>query len=72
MPTTEIATLTLAPGVDIGDPNNDASKTVNECGNILIKQPGLQALRFGPMVEDPGKMQMLIGNERTQSHSARC
>lgn len=61
MPVTEIATLTLKPGSDIGDPNNDASRVVNECGNVLIKQPGLQKLRFGPIVEDSGKMQMVIG-----------
>lgn len=61
MPTTEIATLTLAPGSDIGDPNNNASRIVNECGNVLAKQPGLLALRFGPLVEDGSKMEMVIG-----------
>ena len=60
MPTTEIATLTLTPGSDIGDPNNAASATLNECGNVLVKQPGLLALRFGPQVEDSSKMQMFI------------
>ena len=61
MPTTEIATLTLTPGSDIGDPNNDASRVVNECGNVLAKQPGLKTLKFGPVVEDASKMQMFIG-----------
>lgn len=61
MPTTEIATLTLAPGSDIGDPNNDASRVVNECCNVISKQPGFQALRFGPTVEDASKMQLFIG-----------
>lgn len=61
MPTTEIATLTLIPGADIGDPNNDASSIVNDCGNVLAKQPGLQSLRFGPVIEDASKMQMFIG-----------
>lgn len=61
MPTTEIATLTLKPGSEIGDPDNAASATVNECCNILSKQPGLLHLRFGPQVEETNKMQMMIG-----------
>ena len=60
MPNTEIATLILKPGSDIGDPNNDASRVMNDCGNVLAKQPGVQSLRFGTVVEHSSKMQLVV------------
>lgn len=68
MPTTEIATLTLKPGSDIGDPSNNASGVVNECCGVIAKQPGLQTLKFGPMIEDSSKMQMFIGTSPNTIH----
>lgn len=68
MPTTEIATLTLTPACDIGDPNNDASRVVNECCNVLARQPGIQTVRFGPVVEHPDQMQMFIGRTQRSWH----
>lgn len=61
MPSTEIVTVSLTPGADIGDPNNEASSIVNDCCNILAKVPGVQSLRFGTVIEDASKLQMFVG-----------
>ena len=61
MPTTEIATLVLVPGSELGDPNNPASAVVKDCGNTIMQQDGFQQQRFGMEVENPNTLQLFIG-----------
>lgn len=60
MPTTEIVTLNLSPGVDIKDPDSNAAKTFKECGATAASQTGLQILWSGPVMENPEKLQLFL------------
>ena len=42
MPTTEVATLVLIPGSDIGDPQSPAAGVVKFCGDTIAEQDGFQ------------------------------
>lgn len=53
MPTTEIATVPLVSGSDIGDPNNQSAVVIKDAYDTISKQEGFQGLRFG-MASSPG------------------
>ena len=61
MPTTEIATVPLVSGSDIGDPNNQAASVIKEAADTLAQQDGFQGMQFGMEVENPTVLQMFIG-----------
>lgn len=58
--TTEICLLNLVAGTDIGDPNNQGSQVMKECGDELLQQDGIQQLQFGTQVENPDVLQLMI------------
>jgi hypothetical protein len=61
MPTTEIATVPLVSGSDIGDPDNQAAAVIKEACDTLAQQDGFQSMQFGMEVENPTVLQMFIG-----------
>ena len=61
MPTTEIATVPLVSGSDIGDPKNQAAAVIKAAADTISAQEGFQSLRFGMEVENPTVLQMFIG-----------
>lgn len=61
MPTTEVASLVLVPGSDVGDPNNPAAAVVRDCGQTISQQDGFQQQNFGLEVENPNVLQLFIG-----------
>lgn len=63
MPTTEIFTLPLAAGSDIGDPSNQAAAVSKESFETLIKS-GAQKIYFGTLKEKPDVVQALIGRSQ--------
>ena len=64
-PTTEIATISLVSGSNIGDPDNDAAVVFKECGDIITQQEGYQKMDFGMGVENPTTLQLVIGEPPT-------
>lgn len=58
--TTEICLLNLVAGTDIGDPDNQGSQIMKECGDQLLQQDGIQQLQFGTQVEHPEVLQLMI------------
>ena len=56
--TTEIATLTLVAGSDIGDPNNPAAQVFKDSMDTINKADGLQQAQFGLGVESPDMLQL--------------
>jgi len=60
MPTTEIAIIPLHPGTAIGDPDTEAAQIIKECADTITRQPGCQEINFGPTIESPDVLQMLI------------
>lgn len=61
MPTTELVVLTLKPGSNIGDPENEAAVVLKQTADTLHGTPGCQAVHFGSVVEDESKLRLLIG-----------
>lgn len=59
--TTEICTLALVDGSDIGDPNGAAATVMKECYDTIASQEGLQKLWFGREHESPGTLQLFLG-----------
>lgn len=67
MATTEIATVPLVAGSEVGDPNNPAAKVIKDACDTLAQQDGMQSLQFGMEVENPSVLQMFIGNPSPRS-----
>ena len=59
--TTEICTLALVAGSNIGDPNSAAATVMKECCDIMAGQEGLQKLWFGTEHESPETLQLFLG-----------
>ena len=59
--TTEICTLVLVAGSDIGDPNGTVATVMKECCDTIASQEGLQKLWFGTEHESPGTLQLFLG-----------
>lgn len=51
MPTTEVLTVPLKPGSDIGDPSNEAAAVVKDVCDKLSSTNGVQQIHFGMQVE---------------------
>lgn len=58
--TTEICTINLVAGSDIGNPDNHASHILHECGDSLVQQDGMQQMQFGLQVENPQCLSLFI------------
>jgi hypothetical protein len=56
MPTTEIAVIPLIAG----DPDSHAAAVMRDTVATLHQQDGLQNVYFGPQVESPDVLQMMI------------
>ena len=63
MPTTEIAVLPLIAGTSIGDPDSQAAAVMRDAVATLHQQDGLQNVHFGPQVESPDVLQMMISKQ---------
>ena len=66
MPTTEIATVPLVAGSEVGDPNKPEAKVIKDACDTIAQQDGFQGLQFGMEVENPSVLQMFIGMLRPQ------
>lgn len=60
-PATEIATLPLAAGATIEDPNSSAGKVWQSTLDTVSAQDGYQRAYYGREVENPSVVQLLVG-----------
>ena len=60
-PATEIATLPLASGAAIEDPNSSAGKVWQSTLDTVSQQDGFQRAYYGREVENPSVLQLFIG-----------
>lgn len=67
MPTTEIATVPIVAGSNIGDPDDKSAKVIKDACDTIAAQEGFQSLQFGMEVENPTVLQMFIGNPTASS-----
>jgi hypothetical protein len=67
--TTEICTLNLVAGTDIGDPNNQGAHIMKECGDQLLQQDGVQQMQFGMQVENPELLSLFLS--KLQPHMSQ-
>ncbi|KAK4497549.1 hypothetical protein PRZ48_012000 [Zasmidium cellare] len=68
MPTTEFVVAPLKPGIEIGEPDNEGTKAIKECGDTLNKADGLQRVRIGTQVENPSNFQMAVIWDHIDKH----
>ncbi|KAK3720629.1 hypothetical protein LTR37_003678 [Vermiconidia calcicola] len=66
--TTEVATLPLKPGSEIGNPDNQAAAVLKDCCDTIAQQDGFQQMQIGTQVENPGLMQMMIDWDSKAHH----
>ena len=67
---TELARFTLHTGADLGDPNSSISKTISSLFDTVAAQDGFQRIYWGPQVENPATLVLMIG--KTNMLSAFC
>jgi hypothetical protein len=57
----EVACVPVKPDVDLVTGRSDARAAWDSAMNMLSKQAGLLALYWGPQIESPDTMQMIVG-----------
>ena len=67
-PVTEIATLPMAVGFNIEDPDSEAARIWTGVLDTLQQQPGFQRLYYGRELEDPQLVQVLVDWDTYESH----
>ncbi len=61
MPVTELATIPLVAGSQLGDPDNSSAAVFKDCATTISQQDGYHQMQFGVGLESPGTLQMAIG-----------
>lgn len=61
MPTTELVVLSLKPGSEIGDPENNAAVVLKQTCETLVHRDGCQQVHFAMVMEDSSKLRLMIG-----------
>lgn len=70
MPTTELATIPLVAGSQIGDPDNSAAAVLKDCSTTISQQDGYHQMQFGMGLENPNTLQLAIDWTDKGKHEA--
>jgi len=65
---TEIAFIPLKAGVDVNDENNPGYQAWQDTLSTVSQQAGYQRAYYGPELEDPSTLQLLIDWDSLESH----
>jgi hypothetical protein len=60
-PITELATLSLKPGINVEDQSSPEGQIALESLSTISSQPGFERLYYGPVLEDASAFQLFIG-----------
>lgn len=68
MPTTELATIPLKAGSNIGEPSDPAAATFKDVAGSIASQDGFENMQFGMGFENANTLQLAIDWSNKQKH----